>query len=198
MIEIININKSEPYNIFGNLYKKALESKQKNIEAISVSSFNKNLDEVQSRYVNLKYIKGCEWIFFSNYNSPKADSFKTHQQVSILIFWPSINTQIRIKAKIKQTSKSYNKNYFRNRSKEKNALALSSDQSKLIDSYEDVKINYKKSLDFDKLTECPDFWGGFSFIPYYFEFWEGHQSRLNKREVYEMCKRSWNCFILQP
>ena len=34
-------------------------------------------------------------------------------------------------------------------------------------------------------TPRPDFWGGYSFIPYYFEFWQGHENRLNKRHVFE-------------
>ena len=47
-------------------------------------------------------------------------------------------------------------------------------------------------------TARPNFWGGYSFIPYYFEFWEGHESRLNKRDVYEMKSNEWEHGILQP
>jgi pyridoxine/pyridoxamine 5'-phosphate oxidase len=32
-------------------------------------------NEVDSRYVNLKFISNDEFIFFSNYDSPKASSF---------------------------------------------------------------------------------------------------------------------------
>ena len=53
-------------------------------------------NEVDSRYVNLKYIKDSEWIFFSNYNSPKSIAFNAHNQVSAVIYWKSINLQIRI------------------------------------------------------------------------------------------------------
>tara|TARA_Y100000385_G_C12811817_1_gene516416 strand:- start:63 stop:659 length:597 start_codon:yes stop_codon:yes gene_type:complete len=198
MIKITDINNSEPYILFNNLYNKALIKNQKNIEAISVSSFDRNLNEVQSRYVNLKYLQDNKWIFFSNYNSPKAESFKTHDQVSILFFWQTINIQIRMKAKIIKTSESFNNDHFFNRSKEKNALAISSDQSKLIDSYKTVKTNYKNALESDNLLECPKYWGGFSFTPYYFEFWEGHKSRLNKREIYEMKRDKWEHFFIQP
>ena len=38
----------------------------------------------------------------------------------------------------------------------------------------------------DNLDECPNDWGGFLFKPYYFEFWKGHESRLNERDVYEI------------
>ena len=85
---------------------------KRGIEAISVSSYNQKMSEVEARYVNLKYIDDNEWIFFSNYNSPKAQQFKSHNQVSVLIFWPSINTQIRMKASISKTSINFLMNIF--------------------------------------------------------------------------------------
>ena len=198
MIQFNNLNQEMPYQIFKAKYDKAFNSGQKGIEAISVSSFNKEIQEVDSRYVNLKFITNDEFIFFSNYDSSKASSFNSHNQIAALVYWPIINVQIRIKAKIKKTPNEYNQKYFFNRSDEKNALAISSNQSKPIDSYSEVKKYYNKSLKNDDLNKCPEFWGGYSFTPYYFEFWEGHESRLNKREVYEKSDDSWKYFILQP
>ena len=198
MIKITDINNSEPYILFNNLYNKALIKNQKNIEAISVSSFDRNLNEVQSRYVNLKYLQDNKWIFFSNYNSPKALSFISHNQIAALVYWPSINVQIRMRAKIKKTSDEFNQKYFFDRSEEKNALAISSNQSKPIDSYNQVKENYNKSLKNDDLKKCPGYWGGFSFTPYHFEFWEGHESRINKREIFEKIDGVWEQSFLQP
>ena len=103
-----------------------------------------------------------------------------------------------MKAKIKKTSKKYNQKYFVERSKDKNALAISSNQSKQIDSYSQVKENYNKVLKNHDLKKCPEFWGGFSFTPYYFEFWEGHESRINKREVFDKIDGSWKQSYLQP
>jgi len=198
MIEFININKEMPYLLLKKKYDEAIDSDQKAIEAISISSYNKEMSEVDSRYVNLKFITNDEFIFFSNYESPKAAAFKSNNQIAALIYWSSINVQIRMKAKIKKTSNEYNQKYFFDRSEEKNALAISSKQSKSIDSYNQVKKNYNKSLKNDDLKKCPEFWGGYSFTPYYFEFWEGHESRLNKREAYEKSDDSWKHLILQP
>ena len=44
----------------------------------------------------------------------------------------------------------------------------------------------------------PSYWGGFSFIPFYFEFWQGQEFRLNKREVYEEISGDWIKYTLQP
>ena len=198
MIQFKNINQETPYLIFKTKYDEALNAGQENIEAMSVSSYNNKTNEVDSRYVNLKFIKMDEFIFFSNYNSPKSIAFSSHNQIAALLYWPTINVQIRIKAKIKKTSNKYNQNYFFDRSEDKNALAISSSQSKPIDSYSQVKENYNKSLKADDLKKCPEFWGGYSFIPYYFEFWEGHESRLNRRDVYQIKENKWEHLIIQP
>jgi pyridoxamine 5'-phosphate oxidase len=198
MIKFNNLNQEEPYLKLKQKYDEATNENQKSIEAITISSFSKQYNEVNSRYVNLKFIDNNEFFFFSNYTSPKSQEFIEHNQITALFFWNSTNTQIRIKAKIKKTSSEYNQKYFLDRSQEKNALAISSNQSKPINSYSQVKENYIKSLKNDDLKKCPEFWGGYSFTPYYFEFWEGNESRLNKREAYEQSDDSWRHLILQP
>ena len=198
MIKFSNLNQEIPYLLFKAKYDEATQAGQKAIEAISISSFNKEMDEVDSRYVNLKFVSNNKFIFFSNYYSPKASSFISHNQIAALIYWSSINVQIKMKAKIKKTSYAYNQKYFFERSGRKNALAISSNQSKPIESYSLVKKNYKLSLENDDLKKCPKYWGGYSFIPHYFEFWEGHESRINKREVYDKIDNIWKHSYLQP
>tara|TARA_B100000614_G_scaffold259906_1_gene285531 strand:- start:11030 stop:11626 length:597 start_codon:yes stop_codon:yes gene_type:complete len=198
MIQFQNLNQEEPYLLFKSRYDEAYSAGQKVIEAISISTFENKTNEVDSRFVNLKFVSESEFIFFSNYKSPKANSFETHNQIAALIYWSSINVQIRMKAKIRKMSNDYNQRYFENRSKKKNALAISSNQSKPINSYKQVIENYNKSLNKDDLKKCPEYWGGYSFTPYYFEFWEGHESRLNKREIFEKIDGCWRHSFVQP
>ena len=197
MIQFDNINEEIPYLVFKDKYEDSLKAKQKNIEAISISSYSTSGNEVNARYVNLKLVSGREFIFFSNYKSPKSQEFNQHNQITALIYWSNTNTQIRMKAYIKQTNREFNKNYFAQRDKKKNALAISSHQSSPIASYEAMQKNYELSLMESDLTECPEYWGGYSFTPYYFEFWEGHESRLNKRETYELNNGKWIHGFLQ-
>lgn len=199
MIVFDRIPDSEPYKKFINKYNHALEANQKAIEAIAISSWNANKEEVNSRFVNLKYINREEWIFFSNYESNKMEDFLSHDQVSGLFFWDTINTQIRIKAKISITSKKLSDAHFKNRTKKKNALAISSKQSREIHSYQEVINNYNKTLSqIEEKIQRPNYWGGFSLIPYYFEFWTGDKFRLNKREAYYKNDKQWKKSILQP
>lgn len=198
MIKFNNLCQDVPYLRFKEEYDKALSAGQNIIEAISVASYCKSTAIVDSRYVNLKIIDNKDFIFFSNYDSPKSSQFDSHNQVSVTTFWNSTNVQIRMKAEIFRTSKKFNQNYFSSRSEKKNALAICSRQSKKIDSYEDVKKKYKEVVSNKDLNKCPDYWGGFSFKPYYFEFWQGHENRLNKREVFFYDKSGWEVYYLEP
>ena len=197
MIKFDNPCLDRPYLVFKEKYNESLIAKQDNIEAICISSYSPKDDEVNARYVNLKFINDNQFIFFSNYNSPKSIEFNQHEQITASIYWSRTNVQIRMKAYIKKTSKEFNQNYFAKRDEKKNALAISSYQSSPIDSYEMLEKNYEICLKKNNLNECPDYWGGYSFTPYYFEFWEGHKSRLNKREAYKFQNDEWIHSFLQ-
>lgn len=198
MIKFINLEQSIPFLSLHAKYDMALKKNQKNIEALCISSYNLINKEVESRFVNLKYVEGNKFIFFTNYNSPKATAFDSHNQVSALLYWQTINVQIRFKAKIKKMSHELNQRHFLQRSEEKNALAISSNQSQKIDSYSKVKENFYNALKNDDLNKCPKHWGGYFFTPYEIEFWKGDKFRLNKRDLYKKENNKWEHFILQP
>lgn len=198
MIEFKNIKREAPYLIFIQKYEEALSANQENIEAIAISTYDKINNEVDSRFVNLKFIDGNEFIFFSNYNSPKSLAFDSFNQISALFFWSSTNTQVRMKGLISKTPTLFNKEYFKKRSSDKNALAISSKQSKIIASYDDVIQKYNETKEKKDLSICPEYWGGFSFIPSYFEFWDGNESRINKRTVFEKIDKYWKQSNLEP
>ena len=193
MIELDKIINDEPHNLFKSYYYEALKLGQESIEVISISSFEPNTNEIESRYVNLKYIMNNEWVFFSNYNSKKANNFRSLNQISVLFFWNKLDLQIRIKAKIKKSSHSFSDSHYQKRALKKNVIAHSSNQSKKIKSYDDVVIKYKKySLKKDLISVRPKYWGGYSFFPYYFEFWQGNENRINKRKVFEKKHDHWD------
>ena len=146
MIILQNIPDEKPYAIFMDYFQKAISKKQKSIEAINISSFNKETNQINSRLVNLKYIIKNKWYFFSNYDSPKAKDFESFNEISAVQFWPVINIQIRIKGKIFRASEDFSDTHYKKRSKEKNALAHSSYQSMPIDGFEEVKKNYENFL----------------------------------------------------
>ena len=197
MIIFKNNSNQLPLKKFREKYYKAKDNENYPFAA-SISSYNPYSKEISSRFVNIKYLDDDKFIFFTNYNSPKAYDFEMHNQIAVNFYWNSINTQVRIQANIKKTPKSFNKKYFKNRNIEKNALAISSNQSNIINSFSEIKENYLKVKENADLLDCPDFWGGYYFKPYKIEFWEGDKFRLNKRLLFLKQENEWISHILEP
>lgn len=198
MVTFKNLSKDVPYQIFKEKYDESLKANQINIEAICISSYSKISSEVNSRFVNLKFIDNNDFIFFTNYSSLKGRDFLSHNQISAVIYWNTTNIQIRLKAYIEKVNIDFNRQYFRKRDKHKNALAISSNQSNEISSYENVQEKYKKTLLKADLQKCPPYWGGYKFTPYYFEFWQGHENRINERNIYVFENNRWIHQVLEP
>lgn len=197
MINIKNLLKEEPYQLFEKLYKKAYKAKQNSIEAVCVSSISKD-NYPHGRFVNLKYIIESDFIFFSNYKSAKAEDFISTPYTALTFYWNTIDVQIRIEGEIKISASNLSDQHFNKRSNKKNALAISSDQSRKAKSYDEILFNYNNVLNISNLEPRPSYWGGYSVSPNYFEFWEGNENRLNKRNVFKKENNKWNNFILQP
>ena len=102
MLEFSNLPDSRPYQLFHQYYQEAEAANQVLAYAFAVSSYNPSTKIVDSRFVNLKYIDGNDWIFFTNYKGPKAQAFEGHNQISALFNWTATRMQIRIKATIKK------------------------------------------------------------------------------------------------
>jgi len=188
---------SLPISLLKSIYDEAMPLK--NIEALCLSTCGNDL-KPSSRLVNIKYITSNSLIFFSNYNSRKSLQINENNSISGLFFWNKVNIQIRLEGEIYNLNSTLSDKHFKNRSFEKNILAISSSQSKEVENYERVKKNYKKI--YDKYKGCelkrPSYWGGFEIIPNYFEFWYGHKNRLNKRLRYRLKNNEWIEDYLQP
>ena len=74
-------------------------------------------------------------------------------------------------ANIKKTDKDFNKEYFKHRNINKNALAIASEQSMPIKSFDDFKKNYENTFKNVNLKQCPDYWGGFALFHTLLSFW---------------------------
>ena len=81
MIQFNNLNPEIPYQFLQEKYDEALNAGQRGIEAISISSYNKEISEVDSRYVNLKFISNdafkigqshCIWDYATHYKINKT------------------------------------------------------------------------------------------------------------------------------
>ena len=55
----------------------------------------------------------------------------------------------------------------------------------------------KKKFDNGEIP-LPEFWGGYRVVPQSIEFWQGRESRLHDRLIYERNDDEWDITRLSP
>ena len=164
-----------------------------------LSTISKN-NLLNSRTVLLKNITDKGFVFFTNYESRKANDIMHNNNVSVVFLWKKIERQVVIKGKAIKITKRDSKKYFDSRPEKSKIAAWASKQSKelhnsndLINRFKDFENKFK-----NKLIPYPNFWGGYIIHPNSIEFWQGRSSRMHDRILYEKEKNKWNINRLYP
>ncbi|MEQ8624528.1 MAG: pyridoxamine 5'-phosphate oxidase [Vicingaceae bacterium] len=188
-----------PYAVFENWMKTALDEKLKEPNAFTISTVVDQ--QPDSRVVLLRDFSEDGLIFYTNYSSKKAKDLEKNPQVSINFFWAELDRQIRIKARVEKLDPLKSDNYFASRPRESQLGAWASNQSDELESRDRLEKSLKafeeKFENTDQIPR-PDFWGGYLMVPHFFEFWQGRSSRLHDRICYEKSNNEWKMKRLYP
>ena len=161
--------------------------------AMSLSTADPNTLQPSSRIVLLKQHQHNSFIFFSNFQSQKAQQIEQNPLASLLFWWPDINKQIRIEGFISKISNQQSNIYFSKRPFPAQISAHISAQSHKISSYQSLLKSYQEFIEQTNdpsLLKRPSNWGGYALHAEYFEFWQGGEHRLHQRICYETNKKN--------
>jgi len=191
--------KSNPIKQFKIWFKKAKKENIIEPNAMVLSTISKN-NLLNSRTVLLKNITDKGFIFFTNYESRKANDIMHNNNVSLVFLWKKIERQVIIKGKAVKITKLDSKKYFDSRPEKSKIAAWASKQSKELHNSNDLIKRFKnfENKFKNKLIPYPDFWGGYIIHPNSIEFWQGRSSRMHDRILYEKEKNNWNINRLYP
>ena len=191
--------KSNPIKQFEIWFKKAKKENIIEPNAMVLSTISKN-NLLNSRTVLLKNITDKGFIFFTNYESRKANDIMHNNNVSLVFLWKKIKRQVIIKGKAVKITKRDSKKYFDSRPEKSKIAAWASKQSKELHNSNDLIKRFKnfENKFKNKLIPYPNFWGGYIIHPNSIEFWQGRSSRMHDRILYEKEKNKWNINRLYP
>ncbi|HYW94793.1 MAG TPA: pyridoxamine 5'-phosphate oxidase [Bacteroidales bacterium] len=153
-----------------------------------------------SRVVLLKGLSKEGLIFYTNYHSRKASELKAMPEASVVLFWPSLERQVRVEGKVAAVEPGMSDRYFAERPRNSQIGAWASPQSEVIPGREFLEERYKSfEMKFagDKVKRPPH-WGGYRLSPASFEFWQGAPGRLHDRLVFESTDGIWAIKRLAP
>ena len=199
--DLINIKKlkNNPIKQFEIWFKKAKKENIIEPNAMILSTISKN-NLLNSRTVLLKNITDKGFVFFTNYESRKANDIMHNNNVSVVFLWKKIERQVVIKGKAIKITKRDSKKYFDSRPEKSKIAAWVSKQSKELHNSSDLIKRFKnfENKFKNKLIPYPDFWGGYIIHPNSIEFWQGRSSRMHDRILYKKEKNKWNINRLYP
>lgn len=156
-----------------------------------------------ARTVLVKEINEGKIIFYSNYDSRKGKQINANPHVSVTFLWHQLERQIHVEGICKHVAPEVSDAYFEKRPYMSRVGARISPQSQPIPSRAFIATEFaKESLKYTgtfRKVPRPDNWGGFEVTPSRVEFWQGRESRLHDRFLYELQEDgSWSLDRLAP
>ncbi len=152
-----------------------------------------------SRVVLLKGIDEGAFVFYSNYNSVKAQQIRSNAFVALNFYWPIMSRQVRVRGTTEYISKIKSDAYFNSRPLESQRSAFISPQSAEISSRAELETALESLRESNQTPIVrPEHWGGYRVIPVEIEFWQGRDNRLHDRIQYILRNRAWSFRRLAP
>jgi len=188
-----------PFNQFRSWFDEAIKAEVNEPNAMVLATSDKQ-GMITQRTVLLKAFDEKGFVFFTNYNSRKAQQIHQNPKVSILFPWYILERQVAITGIAEKVPAGVSLKYFASRPFASQLGAWVSHQSQVITtrSILEMKLQEMKEKFKQGKVPLPDFWGGYRIIPDSIEFWQGRPSRLHDRILYTRKEEDWTIERLSP
>lgn len=185
---------------FERWWNEAVNSKIDEVNAMTLATAS--VDGLPSaRIVLLKEFGDSGFVFFTNYESYKAQQLAENPKACLVFFWKELERQVRVTGLIQKVSGQQSDEYFNSRPESSRIGAWASPQSRVIESrsWLDEKFNELVNKMEGAEIKRPPHWGGYVVKPVVIEFWQGRPSRLHDRIQYSLEESgNWKIERLAP
>jgi pyridoxamine 5'-phosphate oxidase len=177
--------KDDPIVQFEDWFRYACETVPMDPNAFSIATVDAE-NRPSSRTVLLKYFDDSGFVFFTNFESKKAEHIVANPSVALLFFWSDAARQVKIRGTAEKIPTNETLKYFMTRPRGSQIGAWVSAQSSVISSRSLLETEFQKLKNKFKNKEVPlpSFWGGYRVVPEEIEFWQGRRNRLHDRFQY--------------
>ena len=140
------------------------------------------------------------FVFFSNYDSRKAQELADNPRAALVWHWAPIGRQVRVEGTITRTTGAESDAYFASRHRGSQIGAWASAQSRPIPDRPTLEreVAELEARFGDGPVPRPPNWGGYRLAPSAFEFWQHAENRLHDRFRYEPSGAGWVISRLAP
>jgi len=154
-----------------------------------------------ARVVLMKEFNSRGFVFYTNYDSRKAQELAENNRASLLFFWRAHERQVRIDGRVEKVTAAESDAYFAQRPLESRISVYASRQSRPVENRKVLDDLFDAAAERFKGGEVPrpDWWGGYRVVPETIEFWQGRLMRLHDRLQYtKRVDGTWDRVRLAP
>ena len=190
----------DPFKQFEVWFKQACDANISDPNAMGLATASSDAQPTL-RTVLLKYVDADGFVFFTSFESTKAQQIAENPYVSLLFPWIELDRQVIVNGTAARISTKESLRYFLTRPKGSQLGAWVSKQSSVISSRRilEVKLDEMKRRFASGNIPLPSFWGGYRVKPTQIEFWQGRPNRLHDRFLYvRIQKDGWEINRLAP
>jgi pyridoxamine 5'-phosphate oxidase len=175
---------SDPLQQFERWLQEALNSNLPEPTAMTLATVGPG-DRPSTRVVLLKGCDSRGFVWYTNYESRKAQELAANPQAALQFHWVELERVVRVEGRVEKTSGEESDAYYQTRPLDSRIGAWASPQSRVIPSRvvlvtEAARVSAKFMLH----PPRPPHWGGYRLVADAFEFWQGRRSRLHDRLRY--------------
>ncbi|MCV2864686.1 pyridoxamine 5'-phosphate oxidase [Defluviimonas sp. WL0075] len=153
------------------------------------------------RMVLLKDIEADAFVFYTNYESAKAQEIEGAGKAAFVLHWKSLRRQIRVRGVVSREEGPQADEYYASRSLKSRLGAWASQQSRPLSSRLALMAEVAKvTAEHGPNPKRPPFWGGYRIRPLEIEFWADGAFRLHDRFRWQRSNllHDWHIQRLNP
>jgi pyridoxamine 5'-phosphate oxidase len=152
-----------------------------------------------ARAVLLKGLDERGFIFYTNFESRKAQELVANPKAALVFNWLALERQVRVEGEVSRLPRDESEAYHKTRPRSSQLGEWVSPQSQVIDNRAVLEARLAAFEEkFPGVVPLPDFWGGLVLWPRLLEFWQGRPSRLHDRFRYLREDKGWRLERLAP
>lgn len=190
----------QPFEIVRRWMEDAAAGEMNDPNAIALAT----VDETglpNARMVLLKEVEDDAFVFYTNYESAKAQELDSAGKAAFVMHWKSLRRQVRARGIVTREDGPQADAYYASRSLKSRLGAWASRQSRPLDSRTTLMAEVAKvTAKHGPSPKRPPFWGGYRLVPVEIEFWADGAFRLHDRFVWRRANPGdpWQIQRLNP
>ena len=191
---------SDPVVQFGRWFQEAVDAglEMPNSMVLATADIS---GRPTARYVLMKGFDAEGFVFYSHSVSVKGRQLAENPRAALVFYWEALHRQVRVEGTVTPLGAAAADEYFATRPYASRISVWVAEQSSIVPGREFMEQRYDEFAQRfpDDNVPRPDTWIGYRVRPESVEFWQGRESRLHDRLLFQRDDREgWRMQRLAP